>query len=426
MDNLRRLFPRLSDPGHIATITVIGLAYAVTIFDYISRLDSPEGPLYPPYQLLIAIALGVVYLWLFLGGIEAFTPIFGKYAVAAVFIAAIGLMLSIEFLMRGRGGIWLIAMPLVATAVTELPPRWRWPVYAAVIAGMALPIYFATGDWLNALFAALTFSPAIVFVIIFVRLTQQAEAAQSKSEALTAELEQANQQLAAYAVQAEEMATVQERNRLAREIHDNLGHYLTVVNVQIKAAHAIMAKDPERAAAALAKAQQLTEEGLKAVRESVSALRESPLGGRSLSDAIGDLARETQASGVVCALEVAGEPRGLDPRVELTLYRAAQEALTNTRKHARASRVDLVLDFSQPDTVRLCVTDNGIGATEVANHDRFGLLGLRERVRQLGGEVQIDTGPGQGFRLQVIAPTSAELPSVVAPVGSEVTAGESV
>lgn len=424
MNHARRLLPELGKSGNVATITVVVLAYVVLILSYVADIQTGSGAPFSVGTLLLAIGLGVVYLWLFLGGYEALQPLLGRYATAGLFILALGLMLAIEFLVGGRGGIWLISMPLVATAVTELSPRWRWVVYAIVFAGMALPIWISSGDWREALFNALTFSPAIVFVVVFVRLTQQAEEAQAQSEALAAELETANRALSAYAVQAEEMATVQERNRLAGEIHDNLGHYLTVAIVQIKAAQAVMAKDPARATAALEKAQQLTEDGLKAVRQSVSALRESPLHGRSLPDAITGLAADTQAGGIVCEVSVQGTPHPLDPRAELTLYRAAQEALTNVRKHARASRVDIALNYAGDGTVALRVADNGVGPADgVGTNDGqaggFGLLGLRERVRQLGGHVTIDTGVGRGFCLEVTVPGDAP-----APVGPPTPTGE--
>ena len=182
-----------------------------------------------------------------------------------------------------------------------------------------------------------------------------------------------------------------------------------MVNVQIKAAQAVMRADPDRAADALGKAQKLTEEGLQAIRQSIVALRESALGDRPLPDALAALVQETQAAGVVAELEVEGTPRPLDPKAELTLYRAAQEGLTNVRKHARASRVNLALDYTRPDRVGLLVADNGIGM-EVENgrlpsiSDGFGLLGIQERVKQLNGRVHIDSAPGKGFALQVVLP----------------------
>ncbi len=151
----------------------------------------------------------------------------------------------------------------------------------------------------EAIVFSFTFIPAVFFVVVFTHLRLNEKRAREEAERLTAELERANRQLAAYAMQVEEMATTQERNRLAREIHDNLGHYLTVVNVQIEAARAVLAANPARAQDALAKAQKLTREGLTAVRQSVSTWRESPLDNQSLADAILGLTAEIRQAGIV-------------------------------------------------------------------------------------------------------------------------------
>jgi signal transduction histidine kinase len=191
---------------------------------------------------------------------------------------------------------------------------------------------------------------------------------------------------------------------LAREIHDNLGHYLTVVNVQIGAAKVLMDKDTDKAKDALDKAQTLTQEGLKAIRQSVAALRESPVGQRPLSEAISILTDTTTQAGIVTEFSVLGEPRPLSNQIEYALYRVAQEGLTNARKHARASRVDVLLDYSQADVVRLEIADNGVG-TAVADGG-FGLLGIRERVQLLNGTCAIETSPGKGFKLKIAIPVS--------------------
>jgi signal transduction histidine kinase len=190
---------------------------------------------------------------------------------------------------------------------------------------------------------------------------------------------------------------------LAREIHDNLGHYLTVVHVQLEAARAVMSENPERALDALNKAQKLTQEGLSTVRRSVASLRESPVDNRPLVEAIGTLLGETRSAGIVAELDVQGTRRTLELKTNLTLYRIVQEALTNVRKHARASRVDVNLDYQDHGSVRLVVKDNGVGTAGIGN-DGFGLVGMRERVQLLGGELRIETGPGQGFSLEAVVP----------------------
>ena len=392
------------DSGHIATITVVVLAFFVTLAGYLAERNTAEGAAFTAAEFAVATALGVVYLVLSVWGYELLEPILGRYTKAVYFISLTVLFLGIVFLIAGSNGIWLISMPLVATAATDLPPWPRRLVYLAALLGMVVPLYVASGDWQVALFAGLTFSPAIVFVIVFVTITQRAEEAQKKAESLAGQLAEANERLSTYAVQAEELATTQERNRLAREIHDNLGHFLTVANVQIKAAQAVMARDPARAQLALDRAAQLTQDGLAAVRQSVAALRESPLGARPLAEAITVLAAETQAAGIVVEFATEGQPRPLDPRAELTLYRAAQEGLTNVRKHARASRVDVRLDYTDPAAVALTLRDNGLGSDPAADPGGFGLLGLSERARQLGGHLTIDAAPGAGFGLTLRLP----------------------
>ncbi len=276
-------------------------------------------------------------------------------------------------------------------------------VYVALAAAVVLPIGLRFEPWSAALVNGLTVIIMIFFVAVFADMRLKEQQARERAERLMVELEEANVQLAAYATQAEELAMTQERNRLAREIHDSLGHYLTIVNVQIEAAKVVMDSDPDRALDAMDKAQELAQKGLNRVRESVAALRESPVSNRPLDEAIAALVQETGSSGIVTEFKVAGEPQALEDKVALALYRAAQEALTNVRKHARASRVDVLLDF-RPDEVRLEVKDNGVGAAETTGG--FGLLGVRERMQLLGGSLETSTGAGKGFCLTASVPVS--------------------
>jgi signal transduction histidine kinase len=120
-----------------------------------------------------------------------------------------------------------------------------------------------------------------------------------------------------------------------------------------------------------------------------------------LDKAIASLVQETQSSGIVTGFKVTGEQRALENKVALALYRAAQEGLTNVRRHARASRVDVLIDF-QSAAVCLEVKDNGVGASRTDGG--FGLLGIRERMQLLGGSLEINTGPGKGFCMRVSVP----------------------
>ncbi len=387
--------------GRLSLLIVVVIGYLVTFLGAFSS-EGYQGTL---AETILALLLGVVYVLLEWHDEAYFRRFSARWATPLFFGVQIGLIFAIQWLI-GPGGIWLVSLPLAATAVQWLSPLWRWPVYAAILMGMFVSLGFRYDLWEAALFFAISVSPALFFVVIFTEQGVREREARRRAEELTADLAAANRQLSAYAVQAEELATIQERNRLAREIHDNLGHYLTVVNVQIAAAKVLLASDAARAVEALDKAQALTQEGLGAVRQSVAALRESPLGQRPLPDALADLVQESNNAGIVTELTLVGSPRTLTSPEQLTLYRTAQEGLTNIRKHARASRADLTLDFSAPGCVRLTIADNGLGAAQTRSG--FGLLGIRERVQALGGEVRVETAVNQGFALSVTIPSCKE------------------
>lgn len=384
--------------GYVAFFAVVVVGYGIALVGML--FDSGWNP--SPLAIVFSLVIGVLYVLWGWRSDELFDRFDSHWGTAVLFIAPITLVLIVQIIL-GANGTWLLSLPIVSIAVERLRPIWRWPVYGSAVLGLALPLWLVTGDIGVAIAPTLMFIPGILFVVSFTEARLGEQRAREEAEELTIQLEKANHQLANYAVQAEELATIQERNRLAREIHDNLGHYLTVVNVQIEAARAVMAQEPERAQDALAKAQKLTKDGLTAVRQSVAALRESPTDNRTLCDAIQILVEETRSSGLVVEFQVLGERHSLDPQTKLTLYRVAQEGLTNVRKHARASRVDVVLDYSRPQIVRLSVQDNGVGKSAVVG-DGFGLIGMRERVQMLGGRLTIESDTGKGFGLETAVP----------------------
>jgi signal transduction histidine kinase len=160
--------------------------------------------------------------------------------------------------------------------------------------------------------------------------------------------------------------------------------------------------DPTRTRSALEQAQKLTREGLSEIRASVAALRALPTENRSLPEALADLVRESQAAGVPTTLLVPGVLPPLSSPVKFALYRIAQEGLTNVRKYAHATHVDLTLDVHSVHIVRLRLQDNGVGV--LSTTEGFGLLGARERVKTLGGQFRTASSPGAGFLLEVELP----------------------
>ena len=385
--------------ANVAMIVVIVVGYLVTFMGAFTD-DGYSGT---PTETAVAILLGIVYMVLSLKQDDYFERFPSGFGVAVYFSLLLGLVFVINWLI-GPGGVWLIVLPVAATAVHALSLFPQIVVYLAMLATIAVPIGLRFDNWDAAFALAISISPAILFVVVFTKAQQSEQVAREQAEALTAELEAANRQLSEYAAQVEELATIEERNRLAREIHDNLGHYLTVVNVQIGAAKVLLAQDePAKATEAMDKAQNLTQEGLTAVRQSVAALRESPTGNKPLAEALAPFISETNNAGILTELIIEGQPRVLDPKIEFTLYRVVQEGLTNVRKHAHASAVDVLLDYSDLDVVSLQIVDNGVGTAVTENG--FGLLGIQERVNLLNGSVNITAKPSEGFTLQITIPT---------------------
>jgi signal transduction histidine kinase len=286
------------------------------------------------------------------------------------------------------GGIFLLLV-VVGQSVRVLPP------WGTLLIGAPLPLLHAGMGWPHALRESSTFLVALVFLVALIQAMMKAERAR-------AALDEANRKLRDYAAQSEELATARERNRIAREIHDGLGHYLTTIHMQIQAARSILATDGTRAEQTLAKAQQLAHEALSDVRRSVAALRVAPQNRQPLPAALAELVEVARTSGQQATFSVAGVARPLDPPEEQALYRAAQEGLTNARKYADAKNVALTLDFSDPNRVRLLVADDGRGAS--TTDGGFGLIGLRERVQLVGGSLTLKTAPGAGLMLTVEVP----------------------
>lgn len=312
------------------------------------------------------------------------------------------LFVALEFVMSELGlYFWLLTLPVAGQAISL--PRWATVfIIACFMSAIMFVLYFAGVSTFNMWSSFWSILAAMLFVVLFTYVVNRETKTRQKLELLTAELQTANRKLMDYTLQVEELTLTKERNRMAREIHDTLGHYLTVINMQLNAAQAVMATKPEVAQEAIGKAQRLSKEGLAEVRHSVSALREQAGGvERPLPDTLQTLLAEIQTSGINTSLQIEGQPHALSPQVHLTLYRTAQEALTNARKYAQATHIELLLAYKEHET-SLHVADNGIGATQTDGG--FGLVGLRERVQLLGGSLQYETAPNQGFTLQVDLP----------------------
>jgi signal transduction histidine kinase len=202
--------------------------------------------------------------------------------------------------------------------------------------------------------------------------------------------------------QAREAGVLDERQRMARELHDTLAQGLTGIITQVQAAQRIWS-DPARARPHVDRALALAKENLAEARRSVQALQPRQLEEARLPDAVAELARRWAGeTGIRPHVEVTGEPVPLSPAIEVALFRVAQEALTNVARHSGAARVGLTLSYLG-DVVLLDVRDDGAGIGD-GDGRGFGLNSMRQRIRGIGGAVTVESAPGEGTSISASVP----------------------
>jgi signal transduction histidine kinase len=212
-------------------------------------------------------------------------------------------------------------------------------------------------------------------------------------------LAQQNIELAQYATTSEQLAISRERNRMARELHDTLAHTLTALSVQLQALDVLMDSDPAGARIMLGTIQDMTRQGVQEARRSLHALRASPLEDLGLIQALRQLADSTaEQAGITLTLDMPDHLQGVRPDIEQHCYRIAEEALTNVVRHANARTLTIRL-WQQKGILNLHIKDDGVGFDPATVNDQHGLQGMRERVLLIGGELELESQPGNGTTL---------------------------
>lgn len=379
----------------------VDLAFAVVVLaSYFATFSSVKEA--STLQLVMMISLGMAYLTVGIYGYGLCVRLEWLPLDLAYFFVQVLLGGAIVYLGKGAGFNAMVLLPLAGQAVVLLSPRWAYLVNAIVFAAYLAAVYLYSGS-LAALTSGLPiFVAGQIFIVVFTQMAVSEEKARSEVERLVGELTEANHRLREYVAQVEELSIAKERNRLAREIHDGLGHYLTTVFMQIQAGRAVMKTDAKRGEELLEKAQNLTQEALVDVRKSVGSLRLDPFEGQPLPERINRLLHTMDLNGVNANFLVKGNERELSPQVVLTIFRAAQEGITNTCKHSKAKNLWVELDYRDPELIKLKVRDDGVGAESTTGG--FGLIGLRERANLLNGSFDIQTQNGQGFCFEMVVP----------------------
>jgi len=298
-----------------------------------------------------------------------------------------------------------LGLVLSGQAVLWLPGRQAYAWIGAFIGVMLFGLVQGQG-LLNGLTLGLLYVGGYLFTGAYAGAVGRATAAQHRSEALLSDLQEAHEQLRMYAVQAEQLAVVEERQRMARDLHDSAvqalyGLVLSSEGAARKLAEGKVGLVGER----LQEIRRTAHAALREMRSLIFELRPPDLEKEGLVAALrGRLESVEDRAGVRTSLEVEGDGR-LPHNLEAGLYRVIQEALNNALKHSGAEQVTVSLNIG-PEQVALEVADDGIGFdTQAAQSGGgLGLRGMVERAQELGGKLSLQSEPGQGTRIRLEVP----------------------
>lgn len=365
--------------------------------------------LYDPRSPRIRARIGVVIGLLFLGGplSDLFNGSFGPGHLAALlfgtglFVVAYALLMPPSPWLTRRGPVAatlvLAAMPVIALALLAGGAPRSYAalfVYFAAAAGMLLPAPVASavilltaagvgiGGAIEGVDGGSLAATALTVVAIGLMMTAFGRLARTNRE-----LQATREELA-------RLAVAEERLRIARDMHDLLGHNLSVISLKSELAHKLVHQEPERAVAELEDIQSVTRDALAGVREAVQGYRRL-----SLAHELEGAKTALRAAGI--DLELGGSDVALPEDVDAVLAWAVREGATNVIRHSRAQHCAIRVD-ADDDSAAVSIEDDGNGA--VGGQLGSGLNGLRERAQRLRGELEAGTRPGGGFRLRLSVP----------------------
>ncbi len=378
------------------------------------------GPFYLVLYLVMAAAYGIVVatdesmrqpgpLALFTGLMlihGALRLLFLRFArrrrwVLAYLLLQGALAFSIGYLTQLEGLIIGLHLALVGESAGILWPDRRALALAVTFYIVLLVLNIITVWGVDVLLEmVLVLVLMLAFVLVYVILYNRQVQAREDAQALLQELEEAHRQLKEYADQVEELTISQERQRMARELHDTLAQGLAGLILQLEAVDShLEAGNQARAQAVVQQAMQRARTTLHEARSAIQALRPAALEQGNLVEALGDEVEQFSATaGIGAAFEVAGAPPRVAPETSLEILRIVQEALSNTARHAQASHVLVRLATGGPG-LRVVIKDDGLGFDPAEGLERpgcFGLAGMRERAERIGGTLQVESQVGRG------------------------------
>ena len=297
---------------------------------------------------------------------------------------------AVELLGRRLGFWWITAFVLVML--------WQY-VIAVRLFNQVSATDESTGVAMTLLYGCFGF---LVGQIAYIR--QQAQVTRQRNQLTLLDLQAAHRRLQDHAVQLEELAVMQERGRLARELHDSVTQTVFSMTLAVQAAQLLLSRDVNQVGAQLDRLVELARNASREIQAIVKQLRPASIAEQGLPAALQSYLADRQArDGLIAHLEVDGEARWPES-VTLGLYRIVQEAVNNVIKHAGTREVTIKLDLcDKPACVEVLDHGTGFVVNDIApQRDHMGLASMAERARELGWALTIDSAPGQGTCVKVL------------------------
>ncbi|MGI6358454.1 MAG: sensor histidine kinase [Bacillota bacterium] len=314
----------------------------------------------------------------------------------------IGLILPIEYLDASHSAQFIVLL-VIAGVITNFPPRLA-QLYSIAAFGGYFAVTLTTG---LTRYGGVTSETAISYVyantLVFL-LVWAAFYSLKKQLLANQQLQTALLQLRKQSLQLEQMSAIAERNRIAGEIHDTVGHALTSALISIEAGQQLLDSDREAAQEKLALARGQVQQGLQDIRDSVRAIQAGNQGERAFLPRLQQLLHEIRQNTGLYISEIVELKTTLLPIQQDVLLRAIKECATNSLKHGQSTEADLLLQEYRGG-VHLTFRDNGRGADARALGMGFGLSSMRQRVESIGGQLAVESEPGEGFAVQISIPT---------------------
>jgi signal transduction histidine kinase len=247
----------------------------------------------------------------------------------------------------------------------------------------------------------LLFGSVIIFLSAYALASRRAQEARLLNQSLVEQLQQANLQLEVYSDTLEKLGIANERQRMARELHDSVTQTIFSMTLTTQSALLLLERDPSRLAAQLERLNQLSRSALEEMHTLISELRPNQAVGEGLVTTLRQhLASRQLPEGLALSIETEGEFE-LSPAEEQGLFRITQEALNNVIKHAYASHVKLRLHLAEPYWIEIQDDGQGFDYRQAQGGGRMGLTSMRERAAEIGWDTQIQSSPGEGTRIRV-------------------------